>query len=189
MSLSGSGSNAAILKLVRKMLASHYDEDLAPLQQTLRMSKDQFRDGMFGWKGLLYYKWLAKRIEGDLPHLIGGLTSIRPKRGITQDQVEGSIDVVKAIGACISDYFNNVSDRVRTYDAAYRQLTRKQDPVGFRSFLLEAPETFLQMGEYVGMLEHSVEFWKFRSATIEPLRFTGDEYIDLILDLKDGLGA
>jgi len=189
MSLSGTGSNAAILKLVRKMLASHYDDDLEPLQQTLRMTKEQFRDGMFGWKGLLYYKWLAKRIEGDLPAFIGGITSIRPKRHITQEQVEGAMEVVKSIGACVSDYFNTVSDKVRTYDSAYRQLTRKQDPVGFRAFLLEAPGTFVQMGEYVGMLEHSVEFWKFRASTIEPLRFTGDEYVDLVLDLKDGLGA
>jgi hypothetical protein len=45
------------------------------------------------------------------------------------------------------------------------------------------------MGEYVGMLEHSVEFWRYRSKAIEPARFTGDEYLDLILSLKDGLGS
>jgi len=189
MSLSGVGSNAAILRLVRKMLSSHYDQDLAPLQETLRMTPEQFRDGMFGWKGLLYYKWLAKRIEADLPPLLGGITSIRPKRHITAEQVEGAQEVVRAIGQSVSDYFNNVSDRIRQYDSAYRQLTRKQDPVGFRAFLLSAPDIFLQMGEYVGLLEHSVEFWKFRSASIVPLRFTGDEYVDLVLDLKEGLGA
>jgi hypothetical protein len=39
------------------------------------------------------------------------------------------------------------------------------------------------------MLEHSVEFWSYRSKAIEPARFTGDEYLDLILSLKDGLGS
>jgi len=189
ISLSGVESNQAVLRLVRKMLSSNYDDDLAPLQMTLRMTKEQFRDGMFGWKGLLYYKWLAKKVEGDLPGLLSGIVSIRPKRNITSDQIEGSFGVIRTIGAKISDYFNTVSDRIRAYDQAYRELTRQQNPAGFRAFLLSAPETFIEMGEYVGMLEHSVEFWKYRSKGIEPLRFTGDEYVDLILDLREGLGA
>jgi len=189
MSLAGSAANAAILRLARKMLSSHYDAELAPLQVTLRMSKEEFRDGMFGWKGLLYYKWLAKRIENDLPGLLSGMLGVRPKRHITREQIEDSSGLVRSIGASISQYFNAVSDRVRTYDASYQMLTRKQDPVGFRAFLLKAPQMFLEMGEYVGMLEHSVDFWKYRSKDIEPSRFTGDDYLELILDLKDGLGS
>jgi hypothetical protein len=189
MSLAGAAANAAILRLARKMLSSQYDEELAPLQMTLRMSKEEFRDGMFGWKGLLYYKWLAKRIEGDLPGLLSGMLGVRPKRHITRQQIEDSAALVRSIGASISEYFNAVSDRVRSYDSSYQKLTRQQDPVGFRAFLLRAPQMFLEMGDFVGMLEHSVEFWKYRSRDIEPSRFTGDDYLELILDLKDGLGS
>lgn len=189
MSLAGSVANASVQKLARKMLSSHYDEDLTPLQMTLRMSKDEFRDGLFGWKGLLYYKWVAKRIEADLPPLLSGLLGVRPRRHISREQIEDSILAVRSIGASISGYFKAVTDRVRDYDESYEMLTKKQDPVGFRAFLLRAPQLFLEMGDYVGMLEHSVEFWSYRSKAIEPARFTGDEYLDLILSLKDGLGS
>lgn len=189
MALSGVPANAAVLRLARKMLSSQYDDDLRPLQQVLRMSPEDFRDGMFGWKGLLYYKWLFKRVDAKVPGLIGGLTEIRPKRHISRSQIDEANGMIRAISTAVMTCSRSVQASLFAYDSAYRGLTQTQDPVGFRNFLLRAPQMFINLGESVGMLEHSVEFWDYRSRMVEPRRFTGDDYLSLIAELKDGLGA
>jgi hypothetical protein len=189
MALSGKPASAAVLRLARKMLSSQYDDDLRPLQEVLRMSPEDFRDGMFGWKGLLYYKWLFKRVDAKVPGMVSGLTEIRPKRHITREQIDEANGMIRAISTGVMTCARSVQASLFAYDNAYRGLTQTQDPVGFRSFLLRAPQMFIDLGEAVGLLEHSVEFWDYRSRMIEPRRFTGDDYLSLVAELKDGLGA
>lgn len=189
MALSGVPANAAVLRLARKMLSSQYDDDLRPLQEVLRMSQEDFRDGMFGWKGLLYYKWLFQRVDRNVPGLISGLTEIRPKRYITREQIDEANGMIRAISSAVVACARSVQVSLLAYDNAYRGLTQTQDPVGFRGFLLRAPQMFIELGESVGLLEHSVEFWSYRSKLIEPRRFTGDDYLSFVAELKDGLGA
>lgn len=189
MSLSGAADNKAVLRLARKMLSSHYDEDLTPLQTTLRMSREEFQDGMFGWKGLLYYKWLARRIAADLPPLVTGLTTIRPRTQISGEQSDAAAALVRAIHAAIGGYHKTVQRHIADYDRSYGRLTRQQDPAGFREFLMRAPRLFIEMGEQVSMLEHTTGFWAFRHRDINPRRFTGEEYLELLTDLHEGLGV
>jgi hypothetical protein len=47
---------------------------------------------------------------------------------------------------------------------------------------------FIDLGETVGLLEHSVEFWGYRSKMIQPRTFTGADYVTLVSELKEGLG-
>ena len=189
MSLSGAPDNSAVLRLARKMLASTYDSDLTPLQETLRMSREEFRDGMFGWKGMLYYKWLSRRVQGDLPAMLKGLVAIRPKQNISGEQVELAQGLVRNIAATVTDYSRAIQAHITAYDASYRLLTQQQDPAGFRQLLLTAPSMFIEMGDHVSMLEHSLGFWTFRSRAIVPHQFTGDDYLELLADLRDGLSA
>lgn len=189
MALSGQPATAAVLRLARKMLSSQYDDDLRPLQEVLRMTPDDFRDGMFGWKGLLYYKWLFRRVDAKVPAMISGLTEVRPRRQITRDQIDEANAMIRSISTGVLACAKSVQVSLLAYDTAYRGLTQTQDPVGFRQFLLRAPQMFLDLGESVGLLEHSVDYWGYRSKAIEPRRFTGDDYLMLISELKEGLGV
>lgn len=189
MAISGTPANSAVLRLVRKMLSSEYDDDLRPLQEVLRMSPDDFRDGMFGWKGLLYYKWLFQVVDAGIPGMISGMTEVRPKRHISREQIAEADGMIRAITNGVHDCARTVKKSLLSYDEAYKGLTQTQDPVGFRSFLLRAPQLFLDLGETVGLLEHSVEFWGYRSKTIQPRTFTGDDYVTLVAELKEGLGV
>jgi hypothetical protein len=189
MALSGKPATAAVLRLARKMLSSQYDDDLRPLQEVLRMTPDDFRDGMFGWKGLLYYKWLFRRVDAKVPALVSGLTEIRPRRQITRDQIDEANAMIRSISTGVLACAKSVQASLLAYDTAYRGLTQTQDPVGFRQFLLRAPQMFLDLGEAVGLLEHSVDYWGYRSKAIEPRRFSGDDYLMLISELKEGLGV
>lgn len=188
MALSGRPANAAVLRLARKMLSSQYDDDLRPLQEVLRLSPTDFRDGMFGWKGLLYYKWLFRKVDAGIPGLISGMTEARPKRQISRDQIAEADAMIRAISNGVHTCARSVKTSLLAYDNAYRGLTQTQDPIGFRTFLLRAPQMFIDLGETVGLLEHSVEFWGYRSKMIQPRTFTGADYVTLVSELKEGLG-
>ena len=56
------------------MLSSEVDEKLEPLRLTLKMSGDDFREGVFSWRGFLYYKW---SMENFWPEIIAVLRDIR----------------------------------------------------------------------------------------------------------------
>lgn len=189
MSLSGAADNKAVLRLARKMLASNYDEDLTPLQTTLRLSREDFQDGMFGWKGLLYYKWLSRRIGAELPSMLKGLTAIRPRTHFSAEQSETAASMIRQIAAAVSGYHQSIQAHIALYDGSYNKLTRQQDPAGFREFLMRAPRLFIEMGDLVSMLEHTTGFWAFRSKQISPQRFMGEDYLELLGDLRDGLGV
>ncbi len=69
------------------------------------------------------------------------------------------------------------------------------DAVGIRDFsgspdvhLLRAPHLFIEMGDLVSMLEHTTGFWRYRSKEIDPQQFIGDDYLELLGDLREGLG-
>jgi hypothetical protein len=189
MALSGQPATAAVLRLARKMLSSQYDDDLRPLQEVLRMSPTDFRDGMFGWKGLLYYKWLFRKVDAAIPGMISGMTEARPKRQINREQIAEADAMIRAISNGVHACARSVQVSLLSYDNAYRGLTQTQDPIGFRAFLLRAPQMFIDLGESVGLLEHSVEFWGYRSKLIQPRTFTGDDYLTLVNELKEGLGV
>ncbi len=189
MSLSGAADNKAVLRLARKMLASKYDEDLTPLQTTLRMSREEFQNGMFGWKGLLYYKWLSRRIAGELPAMLKGLTAVRPRIHISSEQAEMAATLVRQIAGAVAGHHQAIQTNIAVYDGSYNRLTQHQDPQGFREFLMRAPQLFIEMGDLVSMLEHTTGFWAFRSKDINPKRFAGEDYLELLADLRDGLGV
>ena len=44
-------------KLVKKILSTTVDEDLDPLRVNLHMQPAEFTEGLFCWRGFLYYKW------------------------------------------------------------------------------------------------------------------------------------
>ena len=188
MSLSGAPDNSAVLRLARKMLASKYDHDLTPLQLTLRMSQQEFQDGIFGWKGLLYYKWLSRRIASELPSMLKGLVTVRPHTHLTSEQAWTAAVFARQITATTIAYHKSIQANISAYDDAYNRLTRDQDPTGFREFLLRAPHLFIEMGDLVSMLEHTTGFWRYRSKEIDPQQFIGDDYLELLGDLREGLG-
>jgi len=53
-----SGFSSGTEKLAIALLANNIDEVLEPLRHVMRLDPDTFREGLFSWKGFLYYKAL-----------------------------------------------------------------------------------------------------------------------------------
>src|SRR5215471_9697375 len=77
----GSGGRArhdAAARVVRALLSATVDDKLEPLRATLDLSPDQFRDGMFTWRGFIYYKWSLMQFWPDLVKTLEQIKSIMP---------------------------------------------------------------------------------------------------------------
>ncbi len=189
MSLSGHTQNESITRLVKKLLSSNYDRDLDPLREVLRLSDEEFREGMFCWKGFLYYKWSAKTIEQDIPPLIQDIRSRQPERGIDAEgkaQLEASR---RRIGRGMVETYNRLVETILNYDNAYKQMTSAQNPLAFKRFLLASPKQFLLLGETMGQLQHVLQFWRYRTRSSGTSPIAADEYIDILRDFEDSMST
>jgi hypothetical protein len=184
----GSGANANISKLVSLLLSGQDDTRLEPLRLTLGLEGENFREGIFSWKGFLYYKWVLNSLWPELRSVIAELTEIKvvgPRDNELLHQVK---DVGSRVNQAILGQVRKVRSSLQVYDDAFAELTQAGNPMAFRNFLLKSPEMFITLGERTGMVSHIASFWRYRFPKGRPLRVELDELFDILQDFHTGLG-
>jgi len=68
------GSENATSKMVSALLSNEVDEKLEPLRLTLSLGHAEFREGVFSWRGFIYYKWCLSEVW---PHLVACLVHLK----------------------------------------------------------------------------------------------------------------
>jgi len=66
-------SNNNQQRMASLILSTTIDERLEPLRQVMRLDEESYREGIFSWKGFLYYKWALKEL---IPRLVDVLEEI-----------------------------------------------------------------------------------------------------------------
>lgn len=183
----GESLNANTARLVTKILSSSNDEDTEPLRLTLRLQKQEYQEGVFCWKGFLYYKWSLSHLVEQLRLVARQIASIKPE-GPMNDEARQYIQRGRAtITAAISSALGVVAATLQVYDDAYANLTKNGRPLAFREFLLDAPHLFTELGERIGVLNHINSFWRFRFPEGQPRRVSVEELLDILMDFETGL--
>ncbi len=184
----GGDISASTASLAQKILSNTAVEDMEPLRLTLRLDRSEYLEGVFCWKGFLYYKWKLGELTNTAPALIEQLRTIKPVGKADYDTRE-YIEAARAriINAVISTR-RVVEETLQVYNQAYRRLTTAGDAVAFRDFLLQAPYLFLSLGEKLGVIDHVLSFWAFRFPPGRPHRADAVELMDIFLDFEEGLG-
>lgn len=179
-------SEASAKRMVSAMLSSDVAEELAPLRETLGLTGDDFRQGVFSWRGFLYYKWVMAKFWPDMMGVLRQIKEVQPQGPVTR-QLEGELAQVRnAIIMLVRDSSRDVSRILTMYDQSFSELVAKQAPKAFRDFLLAAPQTFLEIGEKMGAISHIVEFWRHRFPIGKPLHVDSDELSIIFSDFTSG---
>jgi len=168
----GSGSNESSNRLVTAMLSNEIDEKLEPLRLTLGLTGNDFREGVFSWRGFLYYKWSMGKFWPDVMGVLREINTIAPRGTITTDQKVFLAGLRRKIISMVRDNGNHVNKTLAVYDSSFQGLVQNQSPGAFRDFLLSAPNMFLDLGEKLGTISHIVSFWRYRFAS------NGSNHID-----------
>ena len=82
MDLAG-GNDQSSRRLVTALLSNEVDEKLEPLRLTLGLTGNDFREGVFSWRGFLYYKWSMGKFWPDVMGVLREINSIQPVGAIT----------------------------------------------------------------------------------------------------------
>ena len=187
---SSSMSGGAAIKLAGKILANELDKELWPLKATLRMSDDEFSDGIFSWRGFLYFKWRHIELQEEMRKLLEGLATYQPIGACEDGMREYLKETRPRLARRIVNAIANVGRTLTIYDTAYHALVDASNPGPFRRFLLDGPSLFFELGECIGILSHIGSFWSYRMGQqMMTQRLTPAEYGDILMDFEDSLLA
>jgi hypothetical protein len=176
-------------KLANKILSDAGDEELEPLRLVLGMKSHEFAEGVFCWKGYVYYKW---RMSELLPQVRPVAQSIANIRTFNSASREGSLYIAASrrnLKRIITEHCRSTHEAMKVYDDAFIDLTRRGQPKAFREFLMRSPQIFQALGERLGALEHIVSFWRYRFPDGEPPAVGTEELRDIFMDFEAGLAA
>lgn len=176
-------------KLARKILSGQGESDLEPLRLTLRLAPEEYQEGLFCWKGFLYYSWVLNAIYSKASQVGLELLDIRP-RGAVDSDTKAYLSAARArLSRSIAAACGRVRQTLNVYDEAYKSLTARGDPIAFRDFLLAAPAMFNELGERLGAIQHIVTFWTYRFPHGVRAVVSGDELAEIFQDFEDSLAV
>ena len=173
--------------LAQKLMANDLLDEMEPLRVALQMPPRQFADGIFAWRGMLYYKWVCSELREQMPDVISEIRTLKPYGYCDQQTLEGLAVARRGIAEAANRSLQKSLDILHIYDRAFSGLTERSKPLEFRDFLIEAPQLFTELGEMLSVLHHVVSFWHYRTANSLVVRITADELCDIVADFAEGL--
>lgn len=185
----GSKHYGATSRMVTALLSNEVNEKLEPLRATLGLKPAEFSEGVFSWRGFIYYKWC---LDEHWPQLIRALKGIKAIFPVGKINGEEKIFLETSKNAILRGAKSN-SDEIRriigVYDTAYSSLVECHDPKLFRDFLLGAPKLFLDIGDRMGAMSHITSFWNYRFPAGAPRTADAEELIAIFQDFTKSLTA
>jgi hypothetical protein len=185
---SGSSTDGSTNPLVSALLSSQVDEKLEPLRMTLGLTGNDFREGVFSWRGFLYYKWSMNQFWPDVMKVLREVKEIRPHGAISPEQSAFLTSAKRSIIEMVRDNGQHVDKVLQVYDHSFQDLVANQAPKTFRDFLLSAPYMFLELGEKMGAISHIVSFWRYRFPPDLPKHIDAEELSIIFQDFTSGFG-
>ena len=185
ISLAGS-NEASGGRLVTAMLSNEIGEKLEPLRVTLGLTGNDFREGVFSWRGFLYYKWSMAKFWPDVMGVLREINAIMPTRGITPENKAYLSAARRSIIQIVRDNGRLVNKSLAVYGSAFEDLVANQSPKTFRDFLMSAPYMFLELGEKLGAISHIVSFWRYRFPLGISKSVDAEELVAIFQDFSSG---
>jgi hypothetical protein len=167
-------------RLVHAILSGEEDFRLEALRGALHLDKSEYGEGLFCWRGLLYYKWSLLDVLPTLEEMVGELGAVRLVGPRSQAVVDHVYELKNQVAGGFARRTAQVSQLLGEYDEAFALLRDQIDPAAFSRFLMGAPTVFRALGEDIGLLSHAASYWRHRFPSDEPLLATPDELIDIL---------
>jgi hypothetical protein len=174
------------LRLARKILSISVDSDTDPLRVTLKMDRAEYQEGVFCWKGFLYYKWTLAETMPAINRVAEAIATARPRGQVGIDERAYLEKARGSLRRSILRICETARRSLQVYDQAFAKLVDGQ-PQAFREFLLEAPSRFVDLGERLGAVSHITSFWSFRFPQGRLPVISSEELVDIFTDFEASL--
>ena len=181
-------SSINLEKIANALLAAEDDAKLEPLRLTLKLEAEEFRQGMFSWRGMLYYKWCSKDMWPEIGQVFQGIRNLQIVGGCTRSERELIESCQRSLATNVKKAQIEVIQTLTAYDTAYNELVSNGQPAKFKAFLLSAPKMFRELGERFGSLNHIASFWNYRFPRGGVIRSDIEEAIMIFTDFESCFG-
>lgn len=178
-----------VTRLVEALLSARTDQRLEPLRLTLRLEKESYREGIFAWKGFLYYKWVLNTLWANLRDVFVELDRVQLVGPIDSGTAHELEQLKHRLRQKMERQVKSVMNHLNTYDEVFSQLTTEGNAVAFRDFLLKSPEMFLSLGDGCGLVSHIATYWRYQFPRGKPLAANALQLMDILQDFELSLGS
>ena len=107
---------------MEKLLSNSPDAGFEPLKRVLRLGDKDYADGVFGWRGFLYYKWVLAELTPKLITVISEVSSVQARGPKTQESTNYLPNARKRLEIAINQAVDGVNRMLGVYDKAYKSL-------------------------------------------------------------------
>ena len=183
------GQEANIARLVEALLSAQTDARLEPLRLTLRLERENYKEGIFAWKGFLYYKWVLNTLWGNLRDVFAELGRVRVVGPIDSETAQELEQLKHRLRQKMERQVKSVMNHLNVYDEVFNQLTMEGNALAFRDFLLKSPEMFLSLGDGCGLVSHIATYWRYQFPRGKPLAAHAIQLMDTLQDFEMSLGT
>ena len=177
-----------VARLTTKIMSNSAGADLSGLGTTLKLAPHEYEEGVFCWKGFLYYKWALQTIMSEIGRVTDSVRRVQASGRVDSEQYATIDRARERVLRRIVLTCEASAEMLRVYDNAFRGLTQEGRPTAFRDFLRDAPLLFARLGERLGAVQHIVSFWTYRMESDKSLP-NADELIDLLADFEVSLSG
>jgi hypothetical protein len=176
-------------RMIRVLLNSNPGEAINPIRVALRLEPEDFEEGIFAWKGFLYYQWVLSEVRPQLGPFLREVLAMRTHGFRDRDMSQLLDRARRRLVSRVNSVMEEVVGAIRVYEAAFNDLTRNGKPLAFANFLKRTPEMFILIGERMGALSHVASYWRFRfpEGGMEPI--SPDELFEIVRDFEYVLGG
>ncbi len=171
-------------QMASKIMSDENADSLAPLKAALGLDGAEWADGVFCWKGFLYYKWMFNKI------LAKTATTLEQMQRISFANCDAmSVATVKNMRTrtvgMLKEKMKTMHNLLNFYDTAYKTMTVEKKPSAFKEFLLKSPAMFLEIGETAGVVSHVSSFWEFKCKRGEIGALEGSDLIEVFQEFEN----
>ena len=176
----------SVQTLAGKILSGEPGEHMEALRDTLRLLPADYQEGIFCWKGFLYYKWVLQTLTAEIDAVTEEITNLRPGGRIEPSLMDYLSRSRLLLRNRILRTCEEVGVTIQVYDNAFAGLSVEGRSGAFRDFLIQAPSMFSRLSNKLRILQHIVSFWRYRFAPGRAPVGVG-ELIDILMDFEAGL--
>src|SRR5215217_453852 len=108
---------------IRPLVTLSLGAGIEALRETLNLHPDEYQEGVFCWKGFLYYKWVLTSLLGDVAAVADAVATVKPIGKIDRSSREYIDRGRRVLHERIMTTCEEVSRTLRIYDDAYAGLT------------------------------------------------------------------
>ncbi len=155
-----SRDEARALRFTRQLLSGDTSGRIGLLRDSLDMNRHEFKAGLFGWKGVLYYRWCMGESVQALKNFLRDMESVSIV-GASRTEDQELDHMRRTIIEETRARWANLTEVMSAYETVFNRFCRGQDARGFRTFLLKAPRLFYNMGCDLSALSHVPGYWSF----------------------------